>query len=66
MNNEVGHFMVHVINFESDGLPTQFKSGFQKLFRLEIITDTGNKVKLHVIMDLFSQNNNYATKNYFT
>ena len=65
MNSEVSHFMVRVINFESDRLPTRFKSGFQKLFRLEIITDTDNKVKLYIIMDLFSQNNNHATKNNF-
>ena len=29
MNGEVGHFMVRVINFERDRLPTRFKSGFQ-------------------------------------
>ena len=29
INIEVGHFMAHVINFERDRLPTQFKGGFQ-------------------------------------
>ena len=55
MNSEVGYLMACVINFKRDRFPTQFKSGFQQLFRLEIITDTDNKVKLHVIMDLLAK-----------
>ena len=47
--------MAHVINFEKDRLPTRFKSGFQQLVRLETITDTHNKEKLHIIMDLLAK-----------
>ena len=52
---EVGYFMAHVINFERSRLPTRFRSGFQLSFRLEIITNTDNKVKLHVVMDLLAK-----------
>ena len=55
MNSEVSNFMVRVINFVTDGLPTQFKSSFQYSLRLEIITDTDNKLKLNVIMDLLAK-----------
>ena len=56
--------MANVINFERDRLPTQFKSGFQLSLRLEIISDTHNKVKLHIVMDLLAKNN-HTTKNNF-
>ena len=55
INIEVGHFMAHVINFERDRLPAQFKGGFQLSLRLENITDTHNKVKLHIVMDLLAK-----------
>ena len=55
MNSEVSHFMMHIIDFERDGVPTQFKTGFPLSFRLEIINDTDNKVKLCVIMDLLAK-----------
>ena len=55
MNSEVGHFMMHVINFSRDRLPTQFNSGFQQSFTLDIITDTDNKVRLRVVMDLLAK-----------
>ena len=47
--------MACVINFLGDRLPTRFKSGFQKSLRLQIITDTDNKVKLCVVMDLLAK-----------
>ena len=53
MNSEVGHFMPCVINFER--YVGFLKVAFNNCFRLEIITDTDNKVKLHVIMDLLAK-----------
>ena len=47
--------MVRVINLSRDKLPTQFKSSFQSSLRLQIISDTDNKVKLHVVMDLLAK-----------
>ena len=65
--------MARVINFLGDRLPTPFKSGFEYSLRLQIITDTDNKVKLCVVMDLLAKtiimppkiifNNEYLPRN---
>ena len=51
MNSE----SAHVVNFEREGLPTQFKSGFLWSFRLEFITDTDHEVKPCIVMHLLAK-----------
>ena len=52
MNSEVSHFMLCVTNFERY---VGLQVAFNNCFRLEIITDTDNKVKLCVIMNLLAK-----------
>ena len=54
MNSEIGHLMVHVINLREIGFLHNVKVTFSNSLDL-IITDTYNKVKLCIVMDLLAK-----------